>query len=123
MGTELVKQLLYGVAVGAVGASTLPSGECGMLVTMWDLRHGAMERVSWGLVPPWREPPSLRIRVPTAGDPGPHGRPEVERRELSPFPPHHLWLGPGAPALWGPSLPLLLCGHLSFSDAPTPTLY
>lgn len=66
MGTELIQQLLYGVAVGTVGASALPSAECGVLATMWDQGHPWMERVRRGLSrAAAREPPSLRIRVPT----------------------------------------------------------
>lgn len=76
MGTELTEQLLYAVAVEAVGASTLPRGECGVLVTMWDQRHGAC------VVGPG---PALETAALPA-DPGPHGRQEVERRELSHFP-------------------------------------
>lgn len=59
--------------MGTVGASALPSAECGVLVTMWDQGHPWMERVRRGLVPRWSERatlpadpgPSLRIRVPT----------------------------------------------------------
>lgn len=65
MGTELIRQLLYGVAVGTVGASALPSAECGVLVTMWDQRRGrSVYGGAWSRAGA-REPPSLRIRVPT----------------------------------------------------------
>lgn len=70
MGTELIRQLLYGVAVGTVGASALPSAECGVLVTMWDQGHPWMERVRRGLVPRWSERAALPadpVPTPAAG--------------------------------------------------------
>lgn len=110
MDTELTEQLLYAVAVEAVGASTLPRGECGVLVTMWDQRHGAC------VVGPG---PALETAALPA-DPAPTAGRKWSGGSSLTFPPDRLWLGAGSACLlWPVSLPPLLSHHLSFSDTPT----
>lgn len=113
MDTELTEQLLYAVAVEAVGASTLPRGECSVLVTMWDQRHGAC------VVGPG---PALETAALPA-DPGPHGRRSGPPRPAGSGVEGALSLSlriasgwvPGAPALCGQSPCLLSCPTISRS--------
>lgn len=116
MGTELIRQLLYGVAVGTVGASALPSAECGVLVTMWDQGHPWMERVRRGLVPRCSE------RAALPADPGPHaaGRRKWSGASALAAPPDRSGRVPGAPALWGQTPCLFSCPILSLQSHSHP---
>lgn len=118
MGTELIRQLLYGVAVGTVGASALPSAECGVLVTMWDQGHPWMERVRRGVVPRWSE------RAALPADPGPHaGRRKWSRAALS-LPLQIALVGCQVRLPSGARLPASSPVLSSlFNHTPTPTLY